>query len=68
MTQSDTEAKTSQRPPAFRVHTLKQNRQVQTRNLEYFDGPVLAVLALISRIDEEPADETVEGITEDLTE
>lgn len=43
---------------AYRVHTLRQSRQVQTKDMEYFDGPVLAVLALISRIDV-PADETM---------
>ncbi|HMB59819.1 MAG TPA: CsiV family protein [Xanthomonadales bacterium] len=46
----------SERPPAFRVHTLTQNRQVQTREIEYFDGPVISVLALISRIETESSD------------
>ncbi len=38
-------------PSAFLVHTLHQDRQVQTHNLEYFDGPVIAVLALVSRVE-----------------
>lgn len=44
----------TRRPHAFTVHRIAQNRQVQTRNIEYFDGPVIAVLALISRIEPEP--------------
>lgn len=39
------------RPSAFLVHTLKQSRQVQTQDMEYFDGPVFAVLATISRVE-----------------
>jgi len=40
-----------QSPSAWLVHSLKQSRQVQTQDLEYFDGPVIAVLALISRVE-----------------
>ena len=36
------------RPDAFLVHSLKQSRQVKSDRLEYFDGPVLSVLAYIS--------------------
>jgi hypothetical protein len=39
---------------SYLVYTLHQKRTVQTRRMEYFDGPVLAVLALISRIDSAP--------------
>jgi len=37
-------------PSAFRVHELQQSRQVKTRRMEYFDGPVLSVLAFITSI------------------
>ena len=38
------------RPEAFLVHSLKQSRQVQILDMEYFDGPVIAVLALVTRV------------------
>jgi hypothetical protein len=45
-------------PSSYRVHELKQSRQVRSGRLEYFDGPVLGVLALITVIqgdsEEEP--------------
>lgn len=37
-------------PSAFLVHELKQTRQVKTQRMEYFDGPVLGVLAYITSI------------------
>ena len=37
-------------PPAFRVHSLEQSRQVKSGRMEYFDGPVLSVLAFITPI------------------
>ncbi len=37
-------------PSAFRIYELKQSRQVRSGRLEYFDGPVLGVLALITVI------------------
>lgn len=37
-------------PAAFRVHRLQQRRQVRTGRLEYFDTPVLGVLALITDV------------------
>ena len=57
--------KTAPRPAAFLVHALQQSHQVQIEHMEYFDGPVFGVLALVSRIDvttgqdtaAEPADE-----------
>ncbi len=42
---------TAPRPTAYLVHTLQQSRQVQIEHMEYFDGPVFGVLALVSRID-----------------
>jgi hypothetical protein len=40
-------------PSSFLVHSLKQNRQVRSGRMEYFDGPVLSVLALITPIEPE---------------
>jgi len=37
-------------PTAFLVHELQQSRQVKTERMEYFDGPVLSVLAFITSI------------------
>ena len=37
-------------PSAFLIHELKQTRQVKTQRMEYFDGPVLGVLAYITSI------------------
>jgi len=44
-------------PTAFFVHELKQSRQVKSERMEYFDGPVLSVLAYITstRVAEEGA-------------
>jgi hypothetical protein len=38
------------RPDAFQIHRIQQNRPVRTQQVEYFDGPFLGVLAVISRI------------------
>ena len=38
------------RPSAFRVQALQQSRQVKTGRMEYFDGPVLGVLAFVTSI------------------
>jgi hypothetical protein len=42
-------------PSSFLVHDLQQSRQVKTGRMEYFDGPVLSVLAYITsvRVDDE---------------
>lgn len=40
-------------PTAFRVFEMTQNRQVKTGQVEYFDGPVLSVLAYITAIEPE---------------
>ena len=37
-------------PSAFLVQALQQSRQVKTGRMEYFDGPVLSVLAFITSI------------------
>jgi len=46
------------RPSAFLVHALQQSRQVKTERMEYFDGPVLGVLAFITSIQVEARQET----------
>jgi len=44
-------------PSSFLLHELVQSRQVKTARMEYFDGPVLGVLAYITGISlEEPQD------------
>jgi hypothetical protein len=40
-------------PSSFQVHEMKQSRQVRTGRMEYFDGPVLGVLAWITAVEEE---------------
>jgi hypothetical protein len=45
-------------PKAYTVHAIRQSRQLQLENLQYFDGPVIAVLALVSRV--EPLPESVQ--------
>jgi len=43
-------------PELFRVYELKQRRQVRTGRMEYFDTPVLGVLAYITSIEPETAE------------
>lgn len=44
-------------PSSFLVHSLQQSRQVKSERMEYFDGPVISVLAYISSVEiEEPMD------------
>ena len=43
---------------AYQVYTIRQSRQVKIQDLHYFDGPVIAVLALVSRV--EPLPEAVQ--------
>ena len=38
------------RPVEFRVHSMEQSRQVRSSRMEYFDGPVIGVLAWITTI------------------
>lgn len=51
------------RDSAFDVFPIRQSRRIQTQNVEYFDGPVLGVLALITRVDPEPGEEEIDGET-----
>ncbi len=37
-------------PTSFLLHELQQSRQVKTERMEYFDGPMLGVLAFITAI------------------
>ena len=46
------------RPMAYAVYAIRQSRQVQIQDLHYFDGPVIAVLAVVSRV--EPLAEAVQ--------
>ena len=50
-------------PSSFLIHSLQQSRQVKTQRMEYFDGPVLSVLAHITAIDAEELQEqsTIQG-------
>lgn len=41
------------KPSSFLVFNLQQSRQVKTGRMEYFDNPVLGVLAFISKIEPE---------------
>lgn len=36
---------------AFRIHRIAQRRQIQTEEVEYFDGPVIGVLAFVTGYD-----------------
>lgn len=36
---------------AFRIHRIAQRRQVKTEQMEYFDGPVIGVLAWVTGFD-----------------
>lgn len=44
-------------PTSFQVHELQQSRQVKTGRMEYFDGPVLSLLAFITAIKVESGDD-----------
>ena len=41
---------------AFRIHRIDQRRQVKTEQMEYFDGPVIGILALVTGFDVIPED------------
>jgi hypothetical protein len=47
-------------PSAFLVHRLEQSRPVRTGRMEYFDGPVLGLLAWITDISDTITTETTE--------
>lgn len=36
---------------AFRIHRIEERRQVKTEQMEYFDGPVIGILALVTGFD-----------------
>jgi hypothetical protein len=36
---------------AFRIHRIAQKRQVKTEQMEYFDGPVIGLLVLVTGFD-----------------
>jgi hypothetical protein len=50
----DDETEVSTDGASFLVHEVEQSRQVQILELQYFDGPVLGVLALVTRVDPVP--------------
>jgi hypothetical protein len=39
---------------AFKIHRINQRRQVKTEQVEYFDGPVIGIIAYITGFDVEP--------------
>jgi hypothetical protein len=47
---TDPESGAKPQPDSFLVHRLAQRRQVKTGRMEYFDGPVLGVLAFVTDI------------------
>ena len=47
-------------PTSFLVHRLEQSRAVRAGRMEYFDGPVLSVLAWITDISDAVAEEPVQ--------
>jgi hypothetical protein len=68
--QSAGDAALAPAPDAFDVYRLQQSRQVRLRRMEYFDGPVLGVLAWISPVDESAGEgaETVDEVDMAWTE
>ena len=45
--------------PSFLIHQLEQSRQVKSRRMEYFDSPVLGVLAWITPFEAEDGAESL---------
>ena len=45
------------KPDSFRLYRLEQSRPVRTGRMEYFDGPVIGVLAWVTEIEEPPTEE-----------
>jgi hypothetical protein len=45
------------KPSSFLVHRMQQSRQVKTGRMEYFDSPVLGVLAFITAVEAEVEEE-----------
>jgi hypothetical protein len=57
------------RASAYEVFPIRQSRRIQTQNVEYFDGPVIGVLALISRVNAPSGDESGDATgTEDVAD
>lgn len=50
------------RSSTWDIFPIQQSRRIQTQNVEYFDGPVIGVLALVSRIDATPDDEPADEV------
>ena len=48
-------------PTSFLIHSLKQSRQVKSQRMEYFDSPVLGVLAWITPFEAEDEAEMLEA-------
>jgi hypothetical protein len=48
-------------PTSFLIHKLKQSRQVKSQRMEYFDSPVLGVLAWITPFEAEDEAEMLEA-------
>lgn len=46
-------------PSSFLIHTLKQSRQVKSQRMQYFDSPVLGVLAWITPFETEDEAESL---------
>ncbi|MEE8494965.1 MAG: CsiV family protein [Xanthomonadales bacterium] len=60
--QADSDEPEHPLPSSFLIHKLKQSRQVKSQRMEYFDSPVLGVLAWISsfELEDEAEDEAAE--------
>ncbi len=55
-------------PTSFLIHKLKQSRQVKSQRMEYFDSPVLGVLAWITSFElEDELENEVEDEAESLS-
>ena len=39
------------RPSAFKLVKVEQSRQIRTEEMQYFDGPVISVLAFVTRVE-----------------
>ena len=57
--ESDTNEQELPLPSSFLIHKLKQSRQVKSQRMEYFDSPVLGVLAWITSFEIEDEAETL---------
>jgi hypothetical protein len=46
---------------AFRIHRIEQRRQVKAEQMEYFDGPVIGILVLVTGFDVTAPDSATDG-------